>query len=546
MKLDFLITNANILTLDPARPKAHSLGVWNGRIAGVDDDVTALPTHRTIDLGGATVTPGFHDVHNHMAAFGQRLQEIDASEFTSAEELYDAVAASVAENPNREWITGSGYDQTRIGGHPKRHKLDAASQGRKVMFIHRTSHMLVASTAVFQAVGAMNPDYPVRAGGFLERDADGMPTGLVAEQAMAPFRDLRKPFSELDLVTVLGLASKQYVSEGLTSVAEAGIGASPIVGSSPVELAAYQRGHESGAIRVRTQLMVAMENFHPLATAPSDGYSQGIDLGIHTGFGGERLSIGPVKIFTDGALMSRTASMTENFCGHNHAGVMQFGFEQLRDLAVAAHTGGWQLAVHAIGDHAVDVALDVIAAATASKERPDPRHRIEHASVVRDDQLARFVELGVIPSPQGRFVNEIGDGVAEVVGNERMPWTYRHKSFLDAGLVVPGGSDRPVVKGAPLPAMQAMVERLTSSGREFSRHEGVSALEALRSYTAHSAYASREDHFKGVVKSTYVADLVVLDQDPTAVPTEVIGHINVLATIIDGAVEFDPQGIMGG
>lgn len=546
MKLDLIIKNANVLTLDEDRPAASTVGVWNGRIAGVDGEIEGLGAHQVIDAGGATLIPGFHDVHNHMATYGQQLQEIDASGYTDADQLYDAVAAVAAAEPGREWITGSGYDQTRIGGHPEREKLDRASGGRKVMFIHRTCHMLVASTAVFDAVGAMSPDFPVAPGGFIERDERSMPTGLVAEQAMTPFRNLRKPFSEADLVTALGLASDRYLAEGLTSVSEAGIGDSPLVGSSPVELAAYQRAHETRKIRVRTQLMVAMENFHEVSTASVDDYHLGLDLGMRTGFGNDRLSLGPLKVFTDGALMSRTASMTENFCGHDHAGVMQFGETELRDIAISAHRGGWQLAVHAIGDNAVDVALDVIEAATASKERTDPRHRIEHASVVRPDQMSRFVELGIIPSPQGRFVYEIGDGVSQVIGADRLPWTYRHKSFLEAGLVVPGGSDRPVVQGAPLKALQAMVERRTSTGVAFNLHEGVSALEALKSYTVHSAYASREEASKGRIKERFLADMVLLDEDPTAVEVDEIGEISVLATLVGGRAEYDPSGLFGG
>ena len=133
-----------------------------------------------------------------------------------------------------------------------------------------------------------------------------------------------------------------------------------------------------------------------------------------------------------------------------------------------------------------------------------------------------------------------------MIGEQRLPWTYRHRSFLDAGLVVPGGSDRPVVQGAPLPAMQAMVERRTSSGRAFNLHEGVSALEALKSYTVDSAYASREEHAKGRIRERFHADLVLLDQDPTAVPTEQIGATQVLATLVGGVTEHDPQGIFAG
>src|SRR5699024_1464062 len=164
--------------------------------------------------------------------------------------------------------------------------------------------------------------------------------------AMTDFRNLRKPVPLKDLVRSLELASQKYASEGLTSVTEAGIGNSSIVGSSPIELAAYQLGHEEGRIHVRTQVMIAMENFHNLTTGAGDGFSKGLDLGIRTGFGNDRLSIGPVKMFTDGALMSRTAAMSTNFCGHDHAGIMQFGYEELTEIATQAHNGGWHIAMH--------------------------------------------------------------------------------------------------------------------------------------------------------------------------------------------------------
>src|SRR5699024_1982913 len=175
-------------------------------------------------------------------------------------------------------------------------------------------------------------------------------------QCMTEFRNLRKPVPLKHLVRSLELASQQYASEGLTSVSEAGIGNSSIVGSSPVELAAYQQGHEDGKILVRTQLMIAMENFHKIQTGIGDGFSKGLDLGIRTGLGGDMLSIGPVKMFTDGAISSRTAALTSNFCGHNHAGIMQFGEHELTSIAANAHTAGWQIALHAIGDEALDVA----------------------------------------------------------------------------------------------------------------------------------------------------------------------------------------------
>lgn len=545
MELDLLLTDADVVTLDDRHPRASTLGIWQGRVVGVDEDVAGLRARRTVNLGGAAVVPGFNDSHNHMAQFGQRLAEIDCSALGSRDELLRAVAERAAGLPPDAWVTGSGYDQTVLGGHPRREELDRAGAGRKVMLVHRTSHMLVASTAVFEAVGAMSPTFIDPDGGSVEREPDGAPTGLVAERAMAPFRGLRKPFAQRDLVEALGAASRVYLTEGLTSVSEAGVGDSPLVGSSPVEGGVYQRAVDDGAVRQRVQLMVAMENLHAVDSAGSDPFRRGLDLGLRTGLGDDRLRLGPLKMFTDGALMSRTAAMTSAFCGHDHAGVMQFGADELTAIAVDADRAGWQLAVHAIGDHAVDVALDVLTAVRRDGSgRPDPRHRIEHASVVRPDQLDRFADLDVIASTQGRFVAELGDGVAGVLGDDRIPWTYRHASLRDRGITVASGSDRPVVAhGGPLLAIQAMVERRTASGRPFNPGEAVSAVEALRSYTVGSARAQRSDHQLGRLAPGYLADLVVLGRDITACPVEEIGTTPVLATVVGGVAEHDPHGI---
>src|SRR5699024_9548648 len=276
-----------------------------------------------------------------------------------------------------------------------------------------------------------------------------------------------------------------------------------------------------------------------LTTGAGDGFSKGLDLGIRTGFGNDRLSIGPVKMFTDGALMSRTAAMSTNFCGHDHAGIMQFGYEELTEIATQAHNGGWQIAMHAIGDEAIDVALNVFKAATQSKPCHSLRHRIEHASVVRPDQMERFVEQQIIPSPQGQVVYELGDGIREILGDERLPWTYRAKSFLDCGLLLPGGSDRPVVSdGSPLSAIQAMVLRTTAEGYPFSPWERISAFEALKSYTRTSAFVSNEDHIKGKLTPGYCADFTVLEDSPIAVPPHQISQIPIMATYLGGSNTF--------
>lgn len=541
MKLDTLITNARVLTMDPARPRASRIGIWRGLIVGLDEEIDGLAAERTVDAKGMTVLPGFHDAHNHLATFGRSLLNIDAGSLNSLDALYRAIGEVARHEPEREWIVADSYDQHRLGGHPTRSGLDAAAPGRNVIVNHRTTHMLVASTPVFEQVQALDASWPVPDGGFVEREADGQPTGLVGEQAMAPFRDLTRPHSVEALMDAIGRASDHLLSEGVTSVGEAGIGDSAVVGSSPIELLPYQAAREQQKLRVRACLMVSMENLHPVVSSPADLIDLGLDLGLRTGFGDDALSIGALKMFTDGAISSRTAALTEPFCDHGGTGVMQFDRETLTALGTSAARAGWQLAVHAIGDQANDVALDVIAAARAAVPGAPRSHRIEHASIVRDDQVRRFAEEHVTASIQPEFVSAIGDSVLAGLG-DREPWTYRHRSLLEAGVTVICGSDRPVVSGNPLRAVQDSVMRTTSSGARFNPSEAVDAHTALRGYTHDPAVAIGRGDRLGVLRSGAYADLVVLDGDPIGGRPDGIAAIPVVATAVAGQFVHDPTG----
>ncbi|TDP89044.1 hypothetical protein EDF62_3501 [Leucobacter luti] len=542
MILDTLITRARILTMDSRRPQAHRIGIWKGLVVGLDEELDGMSARCTIDAKGMTLMPGFHDSHNHMSTFGRSLLNIDATKLNSIDELYAEIHARHISMSGDDWIIVDAYNQHRLGGHPTRAGLDHAAPGRRVIANHNTTHLLVASTPVFERVGALAPDWPVPPGGFIERDAIGEASGLVGEQAMGPFRDLNRPYSIEALASAIGRASDVFLSEGITSVVEAGIGASPVVGSSPTELAPYQLAAEDGRLGVRAQLMVSMENLHPVISHPDDLVDLGIDLGLRTGLGGDKLSIGALKMFTDGAIGSRTAALTAPFCDHDSSGVMQFDEDALYEISAAAARAGWQLAVHAIGDHAVDVALRMIGGAKTASPTNSKRHRIEHASIVRDDQVSRIAELGVIASVQPQFVSALGDAVLAGVG-DREAWTYRHRSLLDAGIRVACGSDRPVVSGTPLIAVRDMVLRRTESGHVFGDHETVSVQTALAGYTRDAAFAAHREDRLGSLSSGFHADFVLLDGDPLTTAPHELPNIPIVATSVAGEFLFDPRGI---
>jgi predicted amidohydrolase YtcJ len=530
------LVNANVLTMDPARPRASAVAVAGGRITAVDE-IPAGTAH-VVDVRGATVLPGFHDAHNHMTGFGLSLGEVDlrADAAGTLDELYAAIARRAETTAPGEWVVGSGYDQNKLGGHPHRDALDRAAPGRRVWLRHTSGHMCVVNGVVLADLGvdAAATEIP---GGRVAVDDGGRPTGLLEERAQLLVGRLVYPYPLAELADAIARAAAQYLTEGVTSCTEAGIGGG-WVAHSPAELAAYQLAREQGRLGVRVELMTAGEVLHPLGAHAGDDLPVGLDLGITSGFGDEWLRLGATKIFADGSLVGRTAAMNEPYAGSEQVGYLQAEAADLQALIIAAHRSGWQVATHAIGDRAIDVVLDAYERALSEYPRRDPRHRIEHFAVTGPRQLARAAALGVIAVPQGRFASELGDGMLAAVGPDRHAWLYRLRSLLEAGMVLPGSSDRPVVAGAPLLGIADMVNRRTSSGAPFNPAEAITAEQALRAWTWGSAYASRQEDVKGSVAPGLLADLVVLSEDPTAVSPERIAGLEVLATIVGGEIRY--------
>ncbi len=521
IEADLLLTNATVVTLDG--PDARAVAILGDRVVALED----VPAREVVDLGGAVVVPGFHDAHNHMAWFGLTLSEVDLR-VADLNELYRAVEEKARSVPPGEWVVGAGYDQNKIGGHPTRAELDRVAPGRKVWLKHTSGHMCVVNTPVLEALGITSGPVEV-VGGVVNTE-----TGLLQEQAQQLVNSLVLPYPVSTLVDAIDRAGRQYLAEGITSCVEAGIGGGWI-GKSPVEIAAYQAARDQGRLHVRVELMVAVDALRSLAAHADDGLPLGLDLGIRSGFGDDWLRIGPVKVFSDGSLIGHTSAMCQDFADTpGNRGYLQADAEDLTATITAAHRSGWRVATHAIGDAAIDLVLDAYESAAKKFPRDAPRHRVEHFGVARPDQVTRAAELGVVPVPQGRFVNEIGDGMITALGPDRVKWAYRQRSLLDAGLVVPGSSDRPVVRGAPLLGMHDMVNQLTSSGAPFNPDEVITGLEALRAYTYGSAYASCQENHKGTLTPGKLADLVVLSDNPATVDPTRIKDIAVLRTMVGG------------
>jgi predicted amidohydrolase YtcJ len=538
---DLLLTDAVFLTVEARRPRANWLAVQAGRIVAVGEGEDRPRARRTVKLDGATVVPGFHDAHVHSVQFGKSLGSIELRypQVRTLDELYDAVRAAAESSPKGSWIFGENYDQNKLGGHPDLEMLDRVAPEHLVRLGHNSRHMCFVNSRLIDTLNLQNAEDPP--GGRVDRKADGRPSGLLLESAMELLRPLTWPLPVEAIVDYVAAAHENYIREGITAVQEAGIG-SALVGSSPVEGSAFQETRRRGLLRVRTTLMPAYSGTRPLPGSGGDS-AVGPGLGIRTGFGDLWLRLGPLKIFSDGSLIGRSAAMHEGYtdepCNH---GMLALAEGELERVILEAHTEGWQVATHAIGDRAVDKVLEAYAAALEAVPRRDHRHRIEHAGVAGDAAVARMSTLGVIPDPQGRFIGELGDGIIAALGPERVHSCYRGRSLLEAGIELPGSSDRPVVDGPPLRGIHDMVNRRTDSGNDFAPQEALTPEQALRAYTYGSAYATFLEQEMGSLEPGKVADFAVLSDDLTAVAPERIRDIEVLTTVIDGQAAFDVTG----
>ncbi|WP_367131531.1 amidohydrolase [Saccharothrix sp. HUAS TT1] len=526
MILDLKVVGGRVVTMDPDRPAASVIGVWGGRVVGLDEDVADLPARRVVDLGGAVVLPGFVDAHTHLAWAGRAARTPDVSSCATVEQVLDVVRGAPRSSG---WVEVAGYDHRALDRPLTSRDLDPV--GPRIYVQDLSGHACVVSGDVLALL-------PPSVLGAAQRDAAGALTGFLAEGAQTAVRALRLPYALDDIAADVEAGARQCLREGVVMAAEAGVGGG-LLGSSPLEVEAYQRA----SLPIRVQLMVSADRLEPVAAHAADGIGRAVPLGLRTGLGDDRLSIGPLKLWTDGGMMARTAALTWPYEGMETAGQLQDDPALMRAAILDGHAAGWQLAVHAIGDRAVDFALDSIAEAQRLVPRADARHRIEHCGLVRPEQLDRIAELAVIPVVQPTFLWAYGDDYAAIMGPERAPWLYRGRGFLDRGIVVAGSSDRPVADGKPLRAIQFMVERRSRQGGSIGPDEAVAVREAIAAYTVGAAYACRREGVLGSIAPGKLADFAVLDDDPLTCEVSGIGDIEVVATVVGGDFAHDPTGL---
>jgi len=427
-----------------------------------------------------------------------------------------------AETAEGMWVSGHMYDDTKLADDRplNRRDIDAAVTERAVLVVHRGGHTGVANSAAFAAAG-VDMNTPDPDGGRFYRE-NGELTGKVAEHAL----DRMRAAVKRDDVTpdvrrrAVGFISAQMAKTGLTSVHS--------TGADEFDLRALEEARGGGELRFRMYLFPLQPLFRKLEAA-----------GVRTGFGDEVIRIGPVKYIVDGSASERTMRMSTPYVGRpNDYGILVIDQEHLNAQVEEAHRAGWRVGTHANGDVAIDMILQAYERAQKQWPHADVRHRIEHCTLVNPDLLARIKAAGVIPAPFYTYVYYHGEKWVEY-GEEKVRWMFAHRSFLDAGIRVPGASDYTPGPFEPLMALQSMVTRKDYKGRVWGASQKVTIDEALTIATINGAYASSEEQLKGSITAGKLADFVVLEKDPHDVDPDQIMNIKVNRTVVGGKTVYE-------
>lgn len=525
-----LFTNGNIITMNPAKPRAEAVATFGDRILAVGrfSELQGLVGAQTkiIDLGGKTLLPGFNDAHGHLIQFGLDSMNLEvppecAPNIPALKELVRKRAGQLKPG---EWLLGWGWDESRMeeGLAPTVQDLSEAAPDNPVMLI-RTCYHMVAVNELALKLGGVSDETPDPEGGKIVRDAAGKPTGILQDTAQDFVKSIIPPPRKAKVKRAIAEASKIYNSQGITSTCDAGS-----LGIIEDEIPAWCESSVDGTLNVRTNSLMLPETVEKVR-----------NLGLTSNFGNDFFRFGCVKFFMDGSLGGGTAGMTKPYKNPSYGtGLIYMEQEELTAKVKVAHDAGYQISIHGIGDRTLDIVLSAYESALRDTPRKDHRHRIEHASMAYPHLLDRAKALDLTINMNPGFLYFLGIAHIQNIGDE-VAYEFAMKTAMEKGIVVSAGSDRPVIHGHPKYSLFAMTQRETISGLDCGHGERLTAEQALYAYTVAGAYQSFEEHKKGSIEAGKLADFVLLSLDPTAVPPQALLNMEILMTVLGGRIVYE-------
>ena len=508
MPTDLILTNAKVITMNPAQPATGLVAVDGDTIFSVSSsDAAARMTGketRVIDCGGKTVMPGFNDAHIHLFSFIKKLMSVDVSPeaVKSIADIKKAIREKADKTPPGTWISGTDYNEFYLAEKhcPTRQDLDEAAPNHPVILSHRSLHACVLNSKALELAG-ITSETAEPPGGRIERDlATGEPNGILIDMLGHIRSNVMPRMSQEELWEGAALADTYFLSHGITSFQEATVSN---------DLARWEAVCD---LKLDADLL---SRITMMAGAPF--YKTFMERQLKTGSGDNLMQLGAVKIMLE----------------------VQPDQEKLNNLALEIHRAGWQMAFHTIAESTLNAAITALEHAAKVSPTAVRRHRIEHCVECPPSLMQRIKTLGAVIVTHPANLYYSGERYLATVEKSQLPWLYRIKSPMAAGIKVAAASDAPVIPANPLMGIYGAVTRQAESGQVLQPEERITIQQALELYTVNAAYASFDEKIKGILAPGRLADMIVLSDDPLTVPPEKLKDIKVEMTIIGGEVVWE-------
>ena len=520
-EVDTILHNGKVLTMDENLSFASIVAISGTDIVAVGGEelLERYKSRNMRDLGGKILMPGFIDSHTHLR--GQPQRYIDLTKTRSIEEMKRQVRDKVDELGTGEWITGYGWSEDVMAElrRPLRSDLDEAAPDNPVLLTRAGGHSAVANSMALR-LAEVTVTTPQPESGVIERGEDGELNGVIRERQDIVSRLIPEASND-DVRDSLIDVLKEQLSMGITSFTHA----TGSIESYPEwdYIYSLQRGSlPRGSIQVYWEGPDAMTAF-----------------GKKTGDGDEHLRIGPIKIFVDGGFTGPAAYTKEPYKGETeYRGKLSLTLEELSTTIREAHAAGWQFGIHAIGDAAIELTIDELAAALDELPRDDHRHYLNHFTVMPSaEAMDKMAAYGIAITQQPNFTYTLEGRYSAYLDGDRLKHNNPLRSPMDHGVRVAISSD--ILPIGPMVGIYAAVTRKGMSGKVFGEEESLTVMEALRGYTLYGAWLSFEEERKGSIEPGKLADMIVLDQDILTISADHIMDINVEQTWLGGKLVYE-------
>jgi predicted amidohydrolase YtcJ len=519
---------------------AEALLERDGRVAAVGrarDLARDAGKVERVDLGGGLMTPGWFDAHVHFMWWGFQMAEIDLRDTKTIDEALELIGRRARDLAPGQWLTGGRFDKNNWGRWPTAADLDRVTGDRPTVMRSRDGHSRWLNTAALRAA-RIGKDTSVPEGGAIFRDASGAPTGVLQERANELADRAVPPATESDCDAATMRAQEEALKRGVTAVESL---------EQASAYAALRRARDRDELKVRAMMGIPHRSLAlsiPTTGTPpqirntaSFDFEAALENGMRTGQGDEWLQLGHVKFFSDGALGSQTAALEEPYEGTDDRGILTVDPLVLRLDVARAAAAGLAVAIHAIGDRAVHVALDAVAPTRVTS--PALRQRLEHVQLVREEDLGRFGALGVIASMQPIHCTSDRDLADRYWGPKRTPRAYPWRTLLERHAVLAFGSDAPVEPIDPLLGIHAAITRRRPRDRDaWFPAQRLTLDEALHGYTAGAAFSTGRERELGTLEVGMRCDATVVDRDLANLREDELLEAKVRAAITNGIVRY--------